>query len=868
MKHTITDNRLMRIALAAILILALTIMPIPPGKTDEVYAKTSEAQKAENLFFYVKNSAGQDVLLKIMTLAELKALSHDNGGKNYYYSATDNLPAVVYTEAQGFTVPELIDAIKSTSPVAGAENITYTGDDEVNLMASDSGDNYMRTWKYDDLYGSQGYYYKDIFRSDIGWNKGWEIEGDGYNPQSTVAMPYSLYVSKYKGNDTYANDKSTISGTKVTMPAILSVESQGDRISALENDYDVNRNNVTGSLAGELTDENALTLSLPQTEDVFYSGNRTMYHCFKWIYNIRLDMANDPVVTPLGRVETPTADIRIDDTDPNAPKLLVDFDCGTTGAAIYYSVGNNEKSIVDSNAMDYGTAPIKEYTGSTVSIDLKPGVDLKSSPVKIYMKAVREGYTDKPIETVSYPAQAPAFKTVPNTAIGNDVTFTAADTVTADAWSEWTGKISSVTVQYPNTATYAAIAADKRSIDNTAKTLTIDKSVFTAAGYHTIKIDAGGYSIKTTDVSMKKTAPAITPVTTYFGERIDIPITDAAYLSAVSVKAKKEGTESESTIDSKYIVKSSGKLSVSPDYFRDANTKFTEPGKYIIDLSATDYTPSVNSVTVTIKPEGDNSASAFEYALTANNIAPKTGDKITVSATLSSNNGNYTFYAGEYRLVIDANLTVSNIKNANGWESGVAASGGKTILTFAKLDTTGDGILHKAVQNLGTFDLTAGSSAGKGNITISSALLTDDVGLSRNKVTGKGLSISISKKDTTPNEDEKNKDAAQKKAEAAAAKVVPKVKQVTVAVAKKAAKVKIKAVKGATRYKLRYKIKGTKKWKTVTITISKAKKGFKIKGLKKGKKYEIQYAVIKKVGLQKKPITSKWSNSRITKKIK
>jgi uncharacterized repeat protein (TIGR02543 family) len=108
----------------------------------------------------------------------------------------------------------------------------------------------------------------------------------------------------------------------------------------------------------------------------------------------------------------------------------------------------------------------------------------------------------------------------------------------------------------------------------------------------------------------------------------------------------------------------------------------------------------------------------------------------------------------------------------------------------------------------------------------------------------------------------------QKAAEEVVKNTVPKSANTKATVAKKSATVKIKAVSGAVSYKIRYKVKGTKKWKTKNITKAQAKKGVKIKSLKSGKTYEIQYSVVKKAGTAKKKVASQWSKSKVTKKIK
>ena len=88
---------------------------------------------------------------------------------------------------------------------------------------------------------------------------------------------------------------------------------------------------------------------------------------------------------------------------------------------------------------------------------------------------------------------------------------------------------------------------------------------------------------------------------------------------------------------------------------------------------------------------------------------------------------------------------------------------------------------------------------------------------------------------------------------AAISKITVGKKQMTVKM-----KTKVSAT-GGTKYKVSYRVKGTKKWKTVTT----AKQSVTIKKLKKGKKYEV------KVIAYKGSITSKyWSIFKTSKKIK
>jgi hypothetical protein len=73
-----------------------------------------------------------------------------------------------------------------------------------------------------------------------------------------------------------------------------------------------------------------------------------------------------------------------------------------------------------------------------------------------------------------------------------------------------------------------------------------------------------------------------------------------------------------------------------------------------------------------------------------------------------------------------------------------------------------------------------------------------------------------------------------------------------------------KAVDKAGKYQLRYKVKGTKKWKTKTVAGSKTKAS--ITKLKKGKAYYVEVRAYKKVS--GKNVYGAWSKVKTSKKVK
>lgn len=765
-KYNINENHKFRITIAILLILSLVLVPITPWRQLDTWAKTAESPQAKNLFVYVKNDEDKDILLKTLPLDALKTMQHGNDATpdpddNYYFSAIDNLPAIAYTEAKGFTAQELLETVKNTTSVISPAAITFGGNDAIELMATDSNGTYNKSWTYDELYGQQGYYYPDIFDATTGWTSAWTVTGDGYSPESTPAMPLPLYMSSYKDADPTYDKKAAVSESAIEMDAIFAVDSVTDRIDNLAEEYGKTRAEIIASgLPGELSDAYRLTLCVPQTPDVLFSANHTMHHYFKWIYNIRLNMADAPTIPSLGEVESPTADIRVDPENEN--RLIVDFDVATSGASIYYSIGKNNaiSSSATGGAIEFGTAPVHAYTGESIAIDLKSGADLKTTPIKIYMTAVKEGYTDNGIQTISYPKQSPDLKRKTNEAyhvIGEDVVYelTSPPAVTNEAWIDWTSNITAASIKVGSDAATPLVSGAGFRVDNAARTFAIDTSSFTKVGSYVVKIDADGYSQKTLNFTMRKAAPTISSTSAYYGNRIDISVPDKDYLMTGirSIDIRKDGTDTTSKVTiptNRYLMTAGadgkpGTLTISPDYYGDINTVIDGSGTYIIGFNTNDYLPARQEMTVEIKAAGDNPNGFFEYSLAPSKASGTVGDTIKVTASLKSQGGDFTFYGGEYRIAIDAGMTVKNIQTANGWESGTTTSDKKTILTFAKLEPTSDGELTTSVSALGTFDVTL-DAVGTGNLTATNALLTDDIALNRNNVSGKSLSIQIAPK--------------------------------------------------------------------------------------------------------------------------
>lgn len=566
--------------------------------TIHAQAKTISSAKGENIFFYAENAAGKSVLLKVIPLSDLKTLAHGqltNGltgtdtGKNYYISTTDNYPTTQYCEARGITVPELVDYVKKVTTVSGASGLSFSGSDAIDLMATDSYGSYSRSWTYDQLYGVNRYYFEGLYDAATGWKTAWEIAGED---NSKFGIDLDTYNLKYKDTDPYYADKRSVFNAGILTVPILATESlSGRTTSAALNastelgiaDYiTANHGTVAGSLSKALEDTWSLRLSLPMTEADLMAAHRTAYDNFKWIYNVRLDMESAPNIVSQGTVAAPQASVKV---SGDAKTLTITLSCATPGATIYYS---------------YDGAPQIPYT-VPLTVDIT-GRNLSASPVTFYMTAVKEGYDDAGVITAKYPGLSPAFASLYSGMTGQNVVFSAASGVAASDWSAWTSVLTSVTLKTPSVNGYLTIDKSKYTIDNTAMSITFDKTLFPDAGSYSFIFHASKYADKNVSLAMKKSAPAVTATGPYYiGGNITLTFPDNGYQGGLTVYLKlADGTAP--MISPTYLDRMvAGKVTIKAAYFDSSSCKITEPGTYTLELSNTSYSPDTQSVSITVQ---------------------------------------------------------------------------------------------------------------------------------------------------------------------------------------------------------------------------------------------------------------------------
>jgi hypothetical protein len=569
---TTRKHRIVPLLLTLVLLLQVAMVPAA--------AKTITSAKGDTIFFYATDTNGASVLLKVLSLAELKTLSHgQNDTENYYISTTDNYPTTQYCEARGFTIPELVQYVQSVTTVSGAKNLTYTGDDTMRFMATDSYGNYTRSWTYDELYGVKRYYFEGLYDTTTGWNTGWEVAGDD---NSKYGITLDTYNTTYRDTDPYYDQKRAVFDSGVETTVILATESYSGRTTSdtlvsstepgIASYIAANGGVVAGSLKDVLSEDYALRLSLPMTEADLMSAHRTSYDNFKWIYNLQLDMAGTSTIQSKGTVAAATPTYSL-----SGSTLTITFSCETAGASIYYG---------------WDGAPQTLYTGP-ITVDVSDR-DLDASPVTIYATAVREGYDDAGVQTYQYPGMAPTFQTVYSGMTDTALTFTAADSVSAADWSAWTAALNFVTLKTPAVNGYVTVDKTAYTVDNSARTITFDASLFPDNGSYSFVFHATKYADKSVSVTMKKAAPTLqTASQASLGADVTISYDNAAYSSGLSVYVTPAGG-SRTLLSGTYLDKTqSGSVTIRGAYF-------TEAGTYTLELVNNSFSPASQTVTVTL----------------------------------------------------------------------------------------------------------------------------------------------------------------------------------------------------------------------------------------------------------------------------
>jgi hypothetical protein len=348
-----------------------SFIPRPFGGSD-VYAKGSlaEGDTVKNVLIYAKDSEDNDVLLSQLNVEEMLGYLNQHIseiGKVHNYSILDTYPTTVHQEAQGFTLPQLLDYAVSKSSLTdiATNNLTFDGENNGEKSVSfweldGTGFDATDAYTYDKLYGVPRYNYPKMYEE--------------WNPNAQSASPGSSYVNK-----------NIVEDSAVPEEVILSITAFSQRYSnsQQEGKSDYNMEGYFDSM-GLLDTSKAMRLMLPLTGQEFAAETKTAMNSRYGISYIRFDLGDDTGLTSLGEVAKPTWTVIDGDEDSTdayeSGYSYFTFACNTPGATILYN---------DSSTSSY--IPTATYNGQAIKVK-KIGTNARAA---IKVRAVKEGYTDK-----------------------------------------------------------------------------------------------------------------------------------------------------------------------------------------------------------------------------------------------------------------------------------------------------------------------------------------------------------------------------------------------------------------------------------------------------------------------------------------
>ena len=229
------------------------------------------------------------------------------------------------------------------------------------------------------------------------------------------------------------------------------------------------------------------------------------------------------------------------------------------------------------------------------------GRSLSANPVTLYATAVKEGYDDAGVLLYKYPGMAPAFQTVYSGMTDSPLAFAAAAGVPASEWSAWTGAMNFITLKAPSVGGYLTVDKAKYTIDDAAKTITFDRSLFTETGSYSFVFHATKYADKNLSVTMKKAAPALrVSERSVYGQPVTVYFDEATYNSGLSVYVTPEGGK-RTLISASYLDRTqAGQVVIKADYFTVPSTIMPAPGVYTLELANNSFSPASQTVTVAL----------------------------------------------------------------------------------------------------------------------------------------------------------------------------------------------------------------------------------------------------------------------------
>jgi hypothetical protein len=332
-------------------------------------AKTvANGQTVETVLFYVRNSAGEDILVSQIPVADMEAdmASGKLDDTNHNYSVLDRYVTTVHQEAQGFTVAEFVSYAQGKSTLGSLRDLelTFTGEDQIAFWEIDqTGFDDMDTYTYAQLYQVPRYNFPLLYRY-------WNYRTQDYeDPEGKMSREEVIdYIFAHGEPET----------------VLLSVRAFSQRYMVTDEKYSGDDYNMEDYwlLQDKLDNERTIRVMKPMTEQELREKTSTASDTRYWVANLRLDMVQDPTVQSLGQVAAPTATMTEDEDN-----YYLTFSCATPGATILYNANYTSPSYT----------PAHVYTGDAVVI---PKGDVSGGTVTMTCRAVKEGYTDVGVQTL------------------------------------------------------------------------------------------------------------------------------------------------------------------------------------------------------------------------------------------------------------------------------------------------------------------------------------------------------------------------------------------------------------------------------------------------------------------------------------
>ncbi|MDR1589551.1 MAG: S-layer homology domain-containing protein [Oscillospiraceae bacterium] len=354
----------MKKIISTLLAIALVALCAP-----SVAAKTTPAgQTVGSVLFYITNEDGDEILVSRIPVSEMEADMRAGNIDDtvHNYSLLDRFVTTLHQEAQGFTVQEFIDYARESSPLSGlrALQLSLSGESEISFWEIDqTGYDELDTYTYGDLYGTPRYNFPLLYEY-------WSYEKqDYYDPEGKLTREQVI-------------DKIFANGEPETV--ILSVRAFSQRYMVTSEKFRVDYNMENyWSGQGLLDNERTMRVMKPMTRDELYNRTPTASDTRYWVANIRLSMEKAPDVASLGEVAAPTA-VMTEAGD----NYYIRFNCATPGATILYN----------HNFISPSYTPTSPYGDGAVIV---PKEHFKSGTVTMTARAVREGYSDAGVVTLT-----------------------------------------------------------------------------------------------------------------------------------------------------------------------------------------------------------------------------------------------------------------------------------------------------------------------------------------------------------------------------------------------------------------------------------------------------------------------------------